>query len=528
MIINFNHRLDDFQAYSYNQTLQSELYPELAVYDLSELKGKIALVGTTYTGNTDLRPTPFDPAFPFLCLQATVVDNILQQEFIYRPGIALRILLIVFFCFLVSVLCSYTNPGINSGITLAVIVSYLYMSYFVFKYYGVWLDVMFPLIAILLPYIVMTTIHYIYALFENIQYLERMKYLGNLVESSHDAIFSFDLDGGIISWNSGARQIYGYDTFEVLGKSWEIFAPPDKRDALLKIVRAAKSGRSTTNYETNFIVKDGYTIPVNISVSPIISAKSETSGVSVISQDLTERKRLMEQIMESEKLAEVGRLSAGLAHEMKNPLTPIIFYAENLSEIKEIAIEELHTQAGVIKSEAGRILKLATDLLSFSRPKDETMKQININDVVNDTVLLIVYQVRKAGSEIEKNLAENLMMIKGEPDKIKQVLINLVMNAAHAMKGKKGTITLTTRNVTEDGSRLVEVAVADNGSGMSQDVKDNLFKPFFTTKPKGIGTGLGLYISYNIIKQHDGTVRVKSEEGVGTTFILRFPTSKGA
>ena len=121
---------------------------------------------------------------------------------------------------------------------------------------------------------------------------------------------------------------------------------------------------------------------------------------------------------------------------------------------------------------------------------------------------------------------ENLPPVKAEPDKIKQVLINLVMNAAHAMNGKKGTITVKTQVLSEDDGDFVEVSVEDNGSGMPESVKENLFKPFFTTKPKGVGTGLGLYISYNIIKQHDGTVRVESENGVGTTFFIKFPVTK--
>jgi PAS domain S-box-containing protein len=524
MMVNFSHRLEDFDAYSYNQLLQSEQFPKEAVYDLSKLKGNIAIIGTTYTGNTDLRSTPLDPAFPFLCLQATAIDNILQREFVYRPDIAWRILIVIIFCFIVNFLCSYTRPSVNFSVIFLFSSAYLYLTFFLFKNYGLWLDVIFPLIAVAFPYVIMTTIHYIYALFENIKYLERMKYLGDLVYSSHDAIFSFDLDGDIISWNNGAKQIYGYDVYDILGKRWDIFAPPDKEESLMEIMKKAMDGVSTTNYETNFIVKEGHTIIVNISVSPIINAKGDITGVSIISQDLTERKKLMEQIMESEKLAEIGRLSAGLAHEIKNPLTPIIFYAQSLAESEEYNPGETKAAGEVIGAEAGRILALTKDLLSFSRPKEEKMVPVDINKVVDDTVLLVIYQARKLGADTVKDLTEDLPKIKGEPDKIKQVLINLVMNAAHAMDGeKRGTIKLKTSVVNEDGQDFVEIAVEDNGSGMPQSVKDNLFKPFFTTKPKGVGTGLGLYISYNIIKQFDGTIHVESEQGAGTTFFIRLP-----
>jgi PAS domain S-box-containing protein len=523
MLVNFTHSVEDFQVYSFNQLLQSFLHPEEAIEGIDKIKGKIVIIGTTYTGGTDIRSIPIDPAYPFLCLQATVIDNILNREFIYRPDLIWRILIIIFFCFLINFLCSYTKPSVNFVITFLASVGYFYVAFILFKRNGLWLDIIFPLMAVILPYIIMTTLHYTFALFENIKFLERMKYLGNLVESSHDAIFSFDLDGNLFSWNSGAKQIYGYETFEVLGKPWGMFVPPDKEEALNEIMKKAWEGDSTGDFETNLIIKGGETIIANISASPILSAKGETSGVSIISQDLTEKKRLMEQIMESEKLAEIGRLSAGLAHEIKNPLTPIIYYAQSLEEAEEADLEEIQETGKVISSEANRILALAKDLLSFSRPKEDTLVEVDVNKAVDDTVLLIIYQARKLGAETVKDLQENLPHVMGEPDKLKQVLINLVMNAAHAMEGNKGTVKITTSVINEGGKDFIQISVEDDGSGMPEHVKKNLFQPFFTTKPKGEGTGLGLYISYNIIKQMDGEMSVESEDGVGTTFFIKIP-----
>ncbi len=242
----------------------------------------------------------------------------------------------------------------------------------------------------------------------------------------------------------------------------------------------------------------------------------ETTGVVVIVEDITEFRRLLDQTIQSEKLAEVGRLSAGIAHEINNPLAVISYAAQLLlrEEIPPFQKEILER----IESEADRLKSLTGSLLSFSQPKETLRRETDLNEVLRDVLRLVRYELNRNNIRIEEDYAD-LPLVAADDNKLKQVFINLIMNASHAMQGG-GTLTVRTSAVAGGEA---EVAIADSGPGIPAQIRSRIFDPFFTTKKEGEGTGLGLYICRNIVNEHEGRLVLESEEGQGCVFRILLP-----
>jgi two-component system, NtrC family, sensor kinase len=226
-------------------------------------------------------------------------------------------------------------------------------------------------------------------------------------------------------------------------------------------------------------------------------------------------------IMESERLAHIGQLAAGVAHEINNPLTGIVTYSHLL-------LERVTTENGTRQSlekivkQANRCRDIIRGLLDFSRQRKPEKRLSNVNRVLEECVSLVDKQVLFQNIRIVQHLSPDLPQVFIDPSQIQQVFMNMILNAAEAMNGG-GQLTLTTRQVPADGA--VEIEFTDSGHGIKEDDLDRIFSPFFTTKEVGHGTGLGLAISYGIVKEHKGTITVESEEGHGATFIVRLPVS---
>ncbi len=224
-------------------------------------------------------------------------------------------------------------------------------------------------------------------------------------------------------------------------------------------------------------------------------------------------------IMQSERLAVIGQLAAGVAHEMNNPLTGIVTYSHLLlenSDVRDSTKEFLRK----IATQADRCRGIVRGLLDFSRPKKPDKRSCNLNQVIQECVSLVENQALFHNIKVEKNFQRDLPLVIADPALIQQVFMNLIINAAEAMDGK-GRLDLTTR-LEPDGD-YVEIFFADSGHGISEENQERIFDPFFTTKEVGHGTGLGLAISSGIVKEHDGTIAVESEVGKGATFIVRLP-----
>jgi len=243
-----------------------------------------------------------------------------------------------------------------------------------------------------------------------------------------------------------------------------------------------------------------------------------------MAEELTTRDQALKdanvRLMESEKMSALGQLGAGIAHEVKNPLTSIRGYAQ-MGQRKLPPDHPLAEYFRTIDKETTRSLEILKNLLRFSRQETAEMTRIDLNEVVADTVRLVSHQLMMKEVRVDPRLWSQPLYVTGNANQMEQVLLNLCMNAGDAMEGKGGGTITMTADVTD--GHVARIRVADTGSGIPAEILKKIFDPFFTTKPIGKGTGLGLSVSYGIVKEHKGEIGVESKVGEGTTFTIRIP-----
>ena len=236
-----------------------------------------------------------------------------------------------------------------------------------------------------------------------------------------------------------------------------------------------------------------------------------------------EMMRTQESLINTEKLASLGRMSAGIAHELNSPLTGIITFAHLLKDRVPGGDAEAREDLQVVIDQAERCAKIIKGLLGFSRGAGSEMTEIGLNGLLESTISMIGHQERFYNIKFDLRLAAGLPAVLADPNQIQQVFLNMLMNASDAMD-QNGAITVTTRPVpAEDGRRMIETEFTDSGPGIAEADLPKIFEPFFTTKPVGKGTGLGLSVSYGIIKKYGGDIHVRSGPGKGAAFIIRLP-----
>jgi len=355
--------------------------------------------------------------------------------------------------------------------------------------------------------------------------------LAAVVAHSNDAIVGCTLEGKIVSWNVGAERIYGYASEDMIGKPLDLLIPPDRLDEFPQALTAVGRGDSLANYETIRLRKDGKRISVSLTESPIRGENGRISGLSSIARDITERKRLEEELLQSQKMDAVGRLAGGIAHDFNNILTAILGYSDLIiGQIDERQWMFKHLTE--IRKAADFAASLTHQLLAFSRRQPLFLRVFNINDSVKNMQKML-QRVIGEHIQIHTQLKAEIGRLKADPSQLEQVLLNLCVNARDAMP-KGGSITIQTADVTyflDDfysvnempAGEYVKLTVTDSGTGMTPEVKKHIFEPFFTTKEKGQGTGLGLATCYGIVKQTGGYITVDSQVGVGTTFAIYMP-----
>jgi PAS domain S-box-containing protein len=355
--------------------------------------------------------------------------------------------------------------------------------------------------------------------------------LAAVVAHSNDAIVACTIEGMIVSWNVGAERIYGYPSEEVIGKPLEILIPQDRLDEFPQALTAVRRGDSLANYETIRLRKDGKRISVSLTDSPIRGESGRISGLSSIARDITERKKLEEELLQSQKMDAVGRLAGGIAHDFNNILTAILGYSDLIiGQIDER--QWMYKHLSEIRKAADFAASLTHQLLAFSRRQPLFLRVFCINDSVK-SMQKMLQRVIGEHIQIHTQLKAEIGRLKADPGQLEQVLLNLCVNARDAMP-TGGSITIQTTDVTyflEDfhsvnempAGEYVKLTVTDSGTGMSPEIRKHIFEPFFTTKEKGQGTGLGLATCYGIVKQSGGYITVDSQEGVGTTFSIYLP-----
>ncbi len=358
---------------------------------------------------------------------------------------------------------------------------------------------------------------------------EANEFFMNLIESSVDGIIAADMKGNIIIFNKGAETLTGYRAEEVIGKIHitQIY-PPGVAKEVMRRLRSPDYGGVGKLLPTQFNVvnKYGEEIPIQLSASLIYDSEGKEIASVGIFTDLRPRlameKKLQEthlQLVSSEKMASLGKLAAGIAHEINNPLAGILIYSSLLME--DLPPDDpKRSDLEKIVQEASRCKEIVKSLLEFARQTEPKKEPTDINRAINDGLFFLVNQALFHNIEIVKNLDPNLPLVYGNAGQLKQVFMNIIVNAAEAMHGS-GTLTITTSVAPDRNSVLIEFT--DTGEGIPEENLNRIFEPFFTTKDVGKGTGLGLATSYGIIEEHGGRISVKSKVGEGTTFTIELP-----
>ncbi|MDQ6827563.1 MAG: ATP-binding protein, partial [Gemmatimonadota bacterium] len=351
----------------------------------------------------------------------------------------------------------------------------------------------------------------------------RQRMMATALETLEQPVFIYDARGRISYANSAAAREFQYSDAEVIGlDAQRTLVQALTREEMAQI-NAVLRQEGLWSGELLAKRKDGSEFPAWCMISAIRDPDVAIIGAVGIVRNLTEERRVAEQLRQSEKLAALGELVAGVAHEVNNPLTGISALAQLLQDDDLIA--EQKESVRLIKREADRAVAVIRDLLTFARKTGPRTVSIDVNDLIEQTLRLRNYGLRTAGVTVDPALASDLWRVRGDDRQLQQVLLNLIVNAEHAMTGAPARrLSIRTRN---EFDRVV-IEVSDSGSGMSPDVQKRIFEPFFTTKPEGKGTGLGLSVSYGIIQTHGGTLTVRSSAGAGATFRVSLPAEHAA
>ncbi len=340
-----------------------------------------------------------------------------------------------------------------------------------------------------------------------------------IVESMRSGVVTLDLDGRIYTFNSAAEEITGYTAAQLRGQdARRLFG--DLQERIEESLRAALSGEKSPRYEADCPTPDNLSVRLGFSIFPLFPEASHSArptGVVITFQDLTEVRALEETARRQDRLAAVGRMAAGIAHEIRNPLASIsgsvqVLRAEANGDPAQTELMD------IILRESERLNRIITDYLAYARPRSVAPVELDVRATLHETIALTRYSPElTAQHEIEERLPDEPVLVVAEADRLKQVFSNLVRNALQAMP-EGGRLTIEAANLASGRARLT---FTDTGCGMTAKQVERLFEPFTSTKPAG--TGLGLSIVYQIVRDHNGTINVHSREGAGTTITIELP-----
>lgn len=348
----------------------------------------------------------------------------------------------------------------------------------------------------------------------------------NVAEYTVNPLEITDVDGKIIYVNPAFERSSGYSREELIGKNPNIFSSHKHSKSFWKNMWNSIAQGKVWIGEVQNRKKSGQLFYTELLVSPIVDGNGKLVGYFGIHRDKTEEKKLEQQLIHAQKMESIGLLAAGLAHEVGNPLTSI---SSLVQVIQRTSVDEFTNQKlELIKSQTNRISRIIRDLVNFSRRSTYELQSTEINKILKSAIEIVRVSKKAKGIKIEERYSDKVPQLFLVPDQVQQVFINILINAIDAMcvdaslgKYFKTPAVINVQSKFENGS--VDVLIQDNGIGISEDALPRLFDPFFTTKKVGEGTGLGLWVSYNIVKSFQGEILVESEEGKGTTFIIKFP-----
>jgi two-component system NtrC family sensor kinase len=345
---------------------------------------------------------------------------------------------------------------------------------------------------------------------------------GRLFEQAADGIFTVDETGHLTSVNLIMERAMGHRRGDLLGTHCCALLDAQQQGTARRLLEGTLAGKRQ-RAEISFRDVAGRDRIGSISCTPIIE-QARVSGALCIVRDVTQERRFAEELQQREKLAAVGQLVSGVAHELNNPLAGISAFAQLIEGAGPLTPEQ-RDAIDTIQMEAKRAAKIVSSLLLFSRQRQPERSSVDLNRVITDTLALRRFVLSTEQIEVVTDFEPELPQTWADPFQLQQVVLNLVINAEHALAGRKGKRRLTVRT-QRTGERIL-ASVSDNGPGVPDDMRRRLFEPFFTTKPVGEGSGLGLAISHGIVRKHGGHLRLRDTSGSGATFEIDLPIIAG-
>ncbi|MBH0193876.1 MAG: PAS domain S-box protein, partial [Nitrospira sp.] len=347
----------------------------------------------------------------------------------------------------------------------------------------------------------------------------QQEFIEAVLETAGALVVVLDRHGKILRFNRACEQTTGYSSEEILGKTvWDVLLIPEEIDAVKAVFASLAGGEPRNEHENVWISKDGRRRRIAWSNTVITNRQGAVDYVVGTGIDVTLLNQIQEQLRKTERVAELGTLASGMAHEIGTPMNVILGRAEYLMDrVKE---EPVKKGLQTIVAQVERITKVMNQLLAFARRKPPERGPLVLKDIVDDSLELFRERLAKSGVTVELVLDDHCPAAQADADQMSQVMINLIMNALHAMEDG-GTLRVGLEE-EQDGIKLT---VGDSGHGIPRDVLPKIFEPFYTTKEFGKGTGLGLTVVKGIIEEHQGSITVDSEEGRGTRFTIVLPKS---
>ncbi len=353
-------------------------------------------------------------------------------------------------------------------------------------------------------------------------------FLRNLIGSSVDAIIAADRSGKILFFNDAAVEITGYSVDKALNDMdiRDIYPGRGAQEVMRKLRSDEYGGKGKLkSYQVNLLNIDGEEIPISLNAAIVYEGNREVATIGFF-HDMRETLRMREelektqiQLLQAEKMSSLGKLAAGVAHQLNNPLGGITLYAQLMMEeykLEDPAMEDLQR----ILKDAQRCSNTVKELLEFARQTRQEMRPHDMNQAISRTLFLLENQAIFQNIEIEKNMLPALPMIPGDIQQLNHVFMNIILNAAEAMEGS-GKLSVTT-GLKPDGDGIT-IEISDTGPGIPEEVLPHIFEPFYTTKEEGKGTGLGLSLAYRIVETHRGRLTAANRSEGGATFVIELP-----
>jgi len=355
---------------------------------------------------------------------------------------------------------------------------------------------------------------------------EQLRYQANLIDNVSDAIISMDMAHKIVSWNKAAEKIYGWKQDEVIGRYIRDILPDELMNANNQEVVETIQKNGFWQGEIAHLRKDGTQVKLLSSAILLRDDQGRATGSVVISRDITEskvieerQKQMQQELIANSRLATIGQMAAGIAHEINNPLTGVIGYSELL--MKENLPEDIKDDIKMIAEGGQRVADIVRRMLTFARQTKPMREIVSINEIIETTLEMRASAMKTSNINVTTRLDPELPKIMADGGQLHQVILNIVLNAESAMKNahSKGKLHVKTEEAKDD----IRVAFTDDGPGIAPEDLEKIFDPFYTTSEVGQGTGLGLSICHGIIADHNGRISAESKQGKGATIIVELP-----